>query len=333
VNAPSRLVRISLLALAAAGLTAASRAQDVGADTLPTLPVPPHVVVRRYLAYDTAPRQKLDLYLPQGHAVKPRPLIVYLHGGGWRKGSKADGQRVAFRFVGEGYAVACVDYRLSGDALYPAQIEDCKAAVRWLRSNADRLDLDPDHIGVIGVSAGGHLAALMGALNSAHLYETGASMDQGSHVQAICDFFGPIDLLRWYEAASRQGQPAAEEVAQLVGGDPRQQAIAVRSTNPTRFIDGATCSFLIIHGDNDTIVPLEQSRLLYAALVAKDINVHLHVVKNAGHTGPAFVTPEINAMVDEFFSQTLKTPPGRGPDLAPSAITESAATPDRPASR
>ncbi len=320
----ARLFSATLLVSAAATFAVRTAAQDVAAGTLVDLPKPPGVVVRTDLAYDVDPLQTLDLYLPAGRPAHPRPVIVYVHGGGWRKGDKADGRRLAFHFVVQGYAVACIDYRLSSAAEHPAQLEDCKSAVRWLRANADRYGLDPFHFGAIGVSAGGHLAALMGVLNINRLYESGATLDQPSRVQAVCDFFGPTDLLRLFETSKKQGTPQADEIVQLLGGDPHVVQAQTLSANPIGFIAIEAPPFLIIHGDQDTAVPLEQSQLLYAALVKAHVSAHLHIIHGAGHTGPAFIAPDINAMVDEFFNQTLKQG-DRPPNLNPAALTESTA--------
>ncbi len=287
-------------------------------------PAPAGVIVHRDFAYDAHPRQKLDLYLPIGRLTQPRPLIIYLHGGGWRQGSKDDGRPLALRFVAQGYAVACVDYRLSGDAGYPAQLEDAKAAVRWLRGSAERYGLDRDHFGILGVAAGGHLAALLGAMNSCRLYESGAALDQPSRVQAVVDCSGPVDLLQLFDDAQRRGTPVAGEIVQLLGGEPRQVPVPAGASNPIQFADVETPPFLIIHGDQDPAVPLGQSRLLYDALVAKGLCAHLHIIHGAGHGGPAFTAPGVNALVDEFFAQTLKKG-GQPPELEPAAITESRA--------
>ena len=324
MNTRPALVRIALPLLVAAFFGLRVRAQDVGADTVINDPLPPRVSVRSDLSYDAHARQKLDLYLPIGRSEKPRPLIIYLHGGGWQKGGKADGKRFAYRYAQRGYAVACVDYRLSTDAIYPAQLEDCKAALRWLRANSERYGLDRDHVGVIGVSAGGHLAALVGAMNSSRLYETGVSMEQPSHVQAVCDFFGPVDLLKLHADAMKTGAPQAHEVELLVGGDPKSFPYTSRTANPALAADSHAAATLIIHGDRDSVVPLEQSRILYEALIAKGVTAHLHVIHGAGHTGPAFVAPDINAMVDEFFRHTLKPLENPSP-LKAATVTESGA--------
>lgn len=318
--------RFALLTLLAGTAQTSSRAQDVGADTPINLPIPASVRIFPNLAYvePGGPRQKLDLYIPFPVAAKPVPLIAYFHGGGWQKGSKADGRAFAFRMVAQGYAVACIGYRLSSDAQFPAQLEDCKVAVRWLRDNAVRYRLDPSHFGAVGVSAGGYLAALLGATGSTHLYDSGEHLGQSSNLQAVCEFFGPIDLLKLFEYADEAQTPQADEVAKLLGGDPRVMQEQARAANPITYLEGDAPPYLLVHGTNDTVVPPEQSRLLYDTLAKRRIPVHLHLIHEAGHTGPAFVAPEINAMVDGFFSDALKpTPQSQG--LAKAIVTESTA--------
>lgn len=308
------LALLRLLALAL-GLAAAAPAQDGAAPSAGA--TPPGIMVRRDLAYNTEPHQKLDLYYPLGRMTKPRPVIVFIHDGGWSSGSKADGRTLAYHFVAQGFAVACIDYRLSNEALFPAQIEDVKGALRWLRRHAVKFGLDPEHFGAVGASAGGHLAALTGAMNSARLYESGDCLEQHSRVQAVVDYSGPIDLARLFEASLLK-----DEIAALFGGPPSAALAPARASNPTFFLDNESPPMLLIHGDQDTTVPLEQSRLLYDAMLAKRLSAHLHIIKGAGHTGPAFAAPSVQARVDAFLNTVLK--PGETAIEAP-AITESEA--------
>jgi acetyl esterase/lipase len=226
--------------------------------------------------------------------------------------------------VARGYAVACPDFRPSSVAPFPVQLEDCKAAVRWLRASAVRYRLDPAHFGAAGVSSGGHLAALLGVTGSNHLFDSRAHMGESSSVQAACVFFGPIDLTRLYETSKETRTPQAAEVAQLLGGDPRVQLEQARLANPVTHLEADASPFLLVHGTEDTVVPTAQSRLFYDALVKTRVPVHLHLIHGAGHTGPAFVAPEINAMVDEFFSHWLKPVP-RPFETVKAVITESTA--------
>ena len=140
-------------------------------------------------------RQRLDLYVP-AEADAPLPVIVWIHGGAWLGGSKEMGVP-ALPFVGKGYAVASINYRLSQHAVFPAQIEDCKAAIRWLRANARTYNLNAGRIGVWGASAGGHLVALLGTSGGVEDFDgKGGNADRSSRVQAVVDFFGPTDFLQ-----------------------------------------------------------------------------------------------------------------------------------------
>ena len=317
----SALRFIAFLGLTAGLLLGSARAQDAAADTPIDLPKPANIRIfpsLRYLQSDH-PRQMLDLYLPSPVPADPLPVIVYLHGGGWLKGSKADGRRFAFRMVAQGYAVACVDYRLSTDELFPAQLEDCKAAVRWLRDNATRYRLDPDHIGAMGVSAGGYLAVMLGVTRPSQLFDVGEHLGQSSGVQAVCDFFGPVDLTQLHEYSTEAKTPQADQIEKLLGGDPHVQKLQAHKASPLTYLDGNAAPFLILQGTKDTVIPPAQSRLLYDALAKQSIPVHLHLIKEAGHTGPDFTAPKINAVVDDFFTRNLK--PGKLPEERITAYT------------
>ena len=319
------LRRLALLALVTGLMPVSSQAQEVAAGTVIDLPKPAHVRIFSDLPYTTSgnPSHKLDLYLPSPVPPDPLPLIIYLHGGGWQKGSKVDGRRFAFRMVAQGYAVACVDYRLSSEELFPAQLEDCKSAVRWLRKTATRYRLDSNHFGVVGVSAGGYLAVLLGTTRSTFMFDIGEQLDQPSAVQAVCDFFGPVDLVRLYDYSVAAKSPQADEVVKFLGGDPHVQKAQAHKSNPLTYLDNNAPRFLLVHGAEDTVVPPEQSRLLFDALAKlQNIPVQFHLIHGAGHTGPAFVAPDINAIVDTFFARALKTAPQ---SAVPIALTESTA--------
>ncbi len=313
-------------ALAAGLVLGSARAQDVAADTPIDLPKPANVRIYSDIAYapNAHARQKLDLYLPSPVPGEPMPLIVYIHGGGWKKGSKADGRRFAFRMVAQKYAVACIDYRLSSDEPFPGPLEDCKTAIRWLRTNAARYRIDPYRIGAMGVSAGGYLAVMLGVTRDTQLFELGEGLNQPRSVLAVCDFFGPSDLRQLYEYSVTAQTPQADEIAQLLGGDPRVQQLQARKSNPLTYLSGNASAFLLIHGTNDTVVPPAQSQLLFDAFAKQNLPVHLHLIHDAGHTGPAFVETRINVVVDEFFARFLKAN-SRSPGLSPAYVTESTA--------
>ena len=261
---------------------------------------------------------QLDLYLPQGHDPKAArlPVVVWVHGGAWRAGTRKNTPAPAV-LVPRGYAVASVTYRLSQEAKWPAQIQDCKAAVRWLRAHADEYGLDPDRFGAWGSSAGGHLVAMLGTAGDVKELEGGgegdANQGHSSRVQAVCDWFGPTDFLKMDEQAppnARQRHSAPESPeSQLIGGTVTEHPEKVKAANPITYVSKDDPPFLIMHGDKDNLVPLGQSEILRDALEKAGVDVTLHVVRGAGH---GFGGPEISAMVVEFFDRHLKAAKGGG---------------------
>jgi acetyl esterase/lipase len=268
------------------------------------------------LAYATSsPAQRLDLHLPDS-GTGPFPVIVQIHGGAFRSGDKADGQLTpVLAAIARGYAVVAINYRLSGEALFPTQIHDVKAAIRWVRANAARYDLDPARIAVWGNSAGGHLAALAGtSAGVAALEDPGlGSPDQSSQVQAVVDWYGPIDFLQMDPQfrASGIGRPdhsaATSPESRLLGGALADVADRVAAANPETYITADDPPFLIQHGTADPLVPTQQSVRFAAALtrVLGPDRVTLALLDGAGHGGPAFATPANLATVLDFLDRTL----------------------------
>ncbi len=251
--------------------------------------LPAGTKVERDIVYARVGERKLllDLYLPAKGSTS-LPVIVWVHGGGWRSGSKGSGGR-ARPMLNRGYAVVDVGYRLSGEAIFPAQVEDCKAAVRWVRANAAKYGLDPDRIGAWGSSAGGHLVAFLGTAGDVREFDTRTNAEYSSHVQAVCDWYGPTDFLQMDKHSlkgSRLIHDAANSPESLLVGGPIQEkpyrALA-RKANPITYVTKDDPPFLIMHGDKDMSVPLHQSELLYDALNKAGIDATLHVVKGAGH--------------------------------------------------
>ncbi|MHB9025797.1 MAG: alpha/beta hydrolase fold domain-containing protein [Armatimonadota bacterium] len=251
----------------------------------------------------------LDLYLPKD-AEDALPLIVWVHGGAWRAGDKE--YCPAARLTARGYAVASIEYRLSQEAIFPAQIEDCKGAVRWLRAHAAQYRLDPQRIGAWGASAGGHLVALLGTAGDVKDLEgtVGGNLEYSSRVQAVCDYFGPTDFLQMIGQPGDidRALPNAPEAA-LLGGLLRERPDAVKAANPITYIRRDNPPFLILHGDCDRTVPLNQSQLLYNALTAAGVPATLHIISGAGH-GIADDSIKDNLQIDEhvnvFFDRYLK---------------------------
>ena len=247
----------------------------------------------------------LDLYCPE-KVSGSLPVIVWIHTGGWSKGRKERCPAVAL--VQDGYAVASIDYRLTSTAPFPAQIEDCKAAVRWLRANASTYHLDPDHIGVWGHSAGGHLAALLGTSGGVRELEgTGDNMSYSSRVQAVCDVAGPSDLVRLYQEASQsrgdKGGKVMYDVAALVGGSAEKNITTATAASPIHYVSKDDPPFLIIHGENDATIPVTQAESFAAALKAAGVETTLEIANGRGHGAGG---PNSQPMIKAFFDKYLK---------------------------
>ncbi len=271
--------------------------------------VPEGTKAYRDLAYVTNghERQKLDLYVPE-KSDGPVPIIVWIHGGAWMSGDKNGCPPLGGGYTQRGYAAASLDYRLSGDTIFPAQIEDCKAALRWLRAHAKEYNLDPTRIGVWGSSAGGHLVALLGTTGDTREFDVGENLDQSSAVQAVSDFFGPTDVLQMdahaVPNARLKHDPANSPESRLIGGAIQENKDKAARVNPITYLTKNAAPHLIVHGDQDPMVPHHQSELLFAALKKTGVPVRFHTIKGAEH-GRGFAGKEISGMVAAFFDHRL----------------------------
>jgi len=253
----------------------------------------------------------LDLYLPDRPAGARLPLVIWVHGGAWRAGSKDGTPAVAL--LRDGFAVASISYRLSQAAKFPAQINDCKGAVRFLRANAAKYNLDPNAFGAWGSSAGGHLVALMGTAGDANELEgdVGGNVGVSSRVQAVCDFFGPTDFMAMKGLPSTiQHMSADSPESQLLGAPVAENPDRAKQASPVTYVTKDDPPFLICHGDKDMTVPLNQSELLNDALTKAGVTSELYVVKGAGHG--QFRDPAVGEKVRAFFIKTLKGPAPAG---------------------
>ncbi len=262
----------------------------------------------------------LDLYLPETEPKAPLPLLVWVHGGGWIGGDKRPCPSTGF--VPTGWIVASVGYRLTTVAPFPAQIHDVKAAIRFLRAHADAWGIDPERVAAAGASAGGHLVALLGTSGGvASLEGTAGPTGVSSAVQAVIDYFGPTDLTQFDGHGSRLVAAAPGSVVErLLGGPLAERGEVAKAANPITFVDADDPPFLIFHGDRDDIVPLDQSRILVAALKKAGVSVTLVVVPGGGHGFPG---TEVRAA--QFLREQLGTPRPR--PGAPRATTEPPASP------
>jgi acetyl esterase/lipase len=242
----------------------------------------------------------LDLYLPQG--IKNPPLIMFIHGGGWKGGSRS---RCRIEFVAQhGYAIASIEYRLSQEALFPAQIHDCKGALRWLRANASKFGYNAEKVVVAGTSAGGHLAALMGTSAGVSALEgsTGGNPTQSSRVQGILDYYGPSDFITRSKSHPAKTEIPTGSVFQLFGGKVTENLAAAKAASPVTHVNKDDPPLLILHGSNDKTVFMEQSVILRDAYQAQGLQVQLHIEQGAGHGWRGKTTAEETAIMDSLRS-------------------------------
>lgn len=247
----------------------------------------------------------LDLHLPEG--AKEAPLIVWVHGGAWRAGSRK-GHPLDF-LVKQGYAVASVDYRLSPVAKFPAQIHDIKAAIRFLRAHAKEHGLSTARVGIAGASAGGHLVALVGVSNGHKELEgtVGKNLDQSSDVHAIVDYFGASNLTTILKQSTPHGLNVRVPALKLLLGDgPEEQPELAKLASPVFHVDARDPPLLLIHGDQDPQMPINQAHELHGEYKKHKLDVFFEVVHGGAHGGKGFHDDARNRLVSEFLERTLR---------------------------
>jgi acetyl esterase/lipase len=279
------------------------------------------VTTQRNVTYCTAAGEalKMDLFLPQS-SDGPFPVVVYIHGGSWVGGDKFEVGLAGDELARKGYVVAAINYRLGPKHKWPAQIQDTKCAVRYLRASAAQYNLDPNRIAAWGSSAGGHLAALLGLADTSAGFDAGQYLDRSSRVQAVVDMFGPTDLNAYDPDNYSRG--IGQSVFGVTHDEPQGRDLLRRASPVTYAGSSSGVPFLILHGDKDSLVPLSQSEALYDRLKAAGTPAELVVVQNGEHgfrpTGGA-IKPgiqQIRNMIDGFFDRTL-APPASTPRTFP----------------
>jgi acetyl esterase/lipase len=264
------------------------------------------------VAYASADgEQKINLKIPDG--VGPFPLVIYLHGGGWRQGSYADSSELE-AVASRGFVYASVGYRLSGKAVAPAQINDVKAAVRFLKAQAAKYKIDPARVSVSGSSAGGHLAALVGTSADVKELEDTAQghASQSSRVQVVVDFFGPTDFTLMDAQEKAQGcsggqphnSPDSPE-SKLLGCAVQSCSTLAQRQNPLTYVTADDPPFYLVHGSADCTVPWAQSEMLHVALKSAGIASTFEKIAKAGH-GPGIYNMATMNRVYGFLEHHLK---------------------------
>ncbi len=259
-----------------------------------------------------AATQSLDLYLPSDYKKRKEPLpwVLFIHGGGWFTGDKDQDHYMLhgtrWVILNNGYAVASVNYRLSGESPFPAQIRDCKTALRFLKAHAKEYGLDTRRIGVWGGSAGGNLASLLGTSTNVPEFETGYWSEQTSQVAAVCDFCGKTDLLMIADDPQREKTPLYSQINQYLGGEIGSRREAAQKASPVFWVSDQTPPFLIVHGTADQTNNYEHARRLFKKLQDAGREVILLPLENTKHDGAAFVSPETQRVMLDFFAKHLK---------------------------
>ncbi len=325
VNMKPSVLNLSTSALMLSLLVACGGGSDSANATDTNTPVTPPVTTPVVgtaaqtltdLAYaSTSSAQKLDLYVPAGSG--PFPLVINIHGGAFKMGSKAMlDTPVKDALLGAGYAVASINYRLSSEAIFPAALKDAKASVRFLRANATAYRLDAQRFASFGQSAGGNLASLLGTSQGVAEFDDAAlgNAQTSSAVQAVMDWFGPSDFLQMDAQALAQGCGASDQTHNLanspeslyLGAAIQSVPALAAKSNPITYIVTTTPPFLLQKGTLDCTVPVGQSMLLADALKAKGVFVRYDQLSGAGHGGSQFISSSNIQIMLDFLNQKLK---------------------------
>ena len=237
------------------------------------------VEVKSAVEYGTGGGEKLllELATPKG-AKGPRPGVIFIHGGGWSGGNRMVHRGQAKEAAQRGYVAVSIGYRLAPKHVFPAQIEDCKCAVRWMRANAEKLDLDTKRIGAVGMSAGAHLVMMLGAMDKEDGLEgKGGHAEFSSKVQAVVSFAGPTDLTADYPPASRQ------IVARFIGGTRKEKPGQRKLASPITYVNKGDAPMLLFQGTTDRLVPWQQAVSMAEALTKAGVSGRVELLPGLGH--------------------------------------------------
>lgn len=277
--------------------------------------IPPGVRIIRDIEFARHGKQplKLDILRPKTDGTRPSPAVVWIHGGSFHKGSRNVFYSPLFKLIPRGFILVSIDYRLSQDAVFPAQVQDCKCAIRWIRAHSKEYGIDPRRIGACGGSAGGDLATFLGTSAGEKSLEGDSGWkDQRSDVQAVADYYGPTDLQAIPKgfASTKAGIAFGTLIAnsrfcpisEFLGCSMWKDSDKCRAANPITYIRKRTAPFIILHGEKDQTVPLNQSLLLYEALKKHNTEAELVIIKNKGHE---FSDSQADSKMIEFFTRHL----------------------------
>lgn len=262
----------------------------------------PEVVYEKDVVYGKTGDEelKLDIATPKGldHAV---PAIVFIHGGGWRAGNRKDLEGLTKQAAERGYVAATISYRFAPKYLFPAQVEDAKCAVRYLRSVAKDRHIDPDKIGAIGMSAGAHLAMMLGTMDTSDGLEgDGGHSDQPSKVQSVVSFVGPCNLVGEFPEMSNQ------ILASFVGGPPSEKVDVCKQASPITYVTKGDAPMLLFFGTRDPLIPTDQAYQMTTALTNAGIPARVELIVGGGHGWAGKEMEHSMADMWAHFDQSLK---------------------------
>lgn len=248
---------------------------------------------------------KLDVIYPFEHQQEKWPCIVWICGGGWMQMNRHAHMPNLMELARERFVIVSVDYRDSNHATFPAQLEDVKSAIRYIKAHADRYQIDPERIGVMGESAGGHLAGLVGVTSHTDEFDVGNDLDYDSSVKAVCPWYMPADFSKMMRTGDGISSGMLPE-SRLLGVDVAMRPEVVERANPVSYVTKEAPPFLLIHGTDDRVVPYHQSELMYDALTKAGVSVELIGIEGGDHADIYFFQPQVMTRIVEFFNTHLK---------------------------
>lgn len=247
---------------------------------------------------------KLDFLRPFGPEKEKRPLIVWICGGAWITMDRSAHIPYLLYFAQHGYAVASLEYRMSNSAQFPAQLQDIKSGIRYLRAHAEKFGIDPERVAVMGESAGGYLATMTGVTGGTKEFDVGENLDQSSAVSAVVNFYGPTDFTIIPEGTKEDalGRPRPDQM--LLGYTPGRAPEEARKAGAPAHITADTPPFFIMHGTEDALVSQSQNDSLYEALQKAGVRADYYVLEGAGHAAPQFYQQEMQERILQFLNET-----------------------------
>lgn len=253
-----------------------------------------------YRKLDGGKELKLDVAYPDGKG--PYPAVVCVHGGAWRFGSRKEMSRWAKALAADGYVAAAISYRLVPDAKWPEPLEDCKTAVRFLRANAEKFRIDPERVGALGFSAGGHLVCMMGLAGKDAGFEGKEYADQSSRVCAVVSYFGPTDFAAFADDQTAQNSTFGP----LVGASYKEKPEAHQKASPVSYVSKDAPPFLFVHGTKDWLVPIDQSRLMCKKLKDAGAKAEICEIDGGSHGFLGANARKADAAMLKFFGEYLR---------------------------